>query len=299
VTEGWAPLLAAGPDGRWVSADGHSLHVWSGTTLERSIEAATLFGGPPRVLSADSALAGRYEIDLRSGDATERVSLDAVLDAYDPQGDENQLAVRAVAWTADGSHALVLAEYLPTRLKGGSDAARPGGLLALVHDGSGQLHELDRGRHLDAGPLAGDRWLVSGGERLRAFAPDSGELALDLELDDVATAVATGGDTVAAGLAGGAVIAVAVADPDALRRWTDHSAVIDAVALSPDAGLIASGDRSGGLVVRRAGDDADPVLRTELPGRVDGLCFLAADHLVVALGGAERELRHIELNGAR
>ena len=299
--QGWAPGLASGPGGRWVAGDEHHLHVWSGSTLERTVDLSTMLGRPPRFVTDTAVLSGRYEVDADSGAATERIPVDDLLTAYDPNGNPDQLVVRAVAWTNDGARALVVVEYRPTRLRGATDSVRPGGLLALWRSDDGTVHELDRGTLLASAPVAGDRWLVSGGTKARVFDPGSGEVALPLDTGAAATAVATVGDAVAAGLADGGVVEGNLGGSVPGDRGPTASAVhhgaVSAVALSPDAALVATGDRTGVLVVRRFGAGGEPVLRTEVPGRVDGLCFLAPDHLVVAVGGPERELRHIELNG--
>jgi hypothetical protein len=296
VTQGYAAQLAVGPNGRWVAADEHTLHVWAGTTLERTVDLATMLGGPPRFGTDESVLAGRVEVDLKTGASTERIALRAVLDCYDPQGNPEQLAVRSVAWANDGRHALVFAEYLPTRLHGGTDTVRPGALLAMAQADDPKLRELDRGRFLDAGRLSGDRWLVSGGRRLLAFEPGRQTPVLDLDPDDAVSGIATRDDIIAAGLSGGEVLIVAVNTADDVQRWPGHDAVIDAVAVSSDGRLVATGDRDGHLLVR-AVDTAGAVLGTDLAGSIEGVCFLAPDHLVVAVDGDDTELRHIELNG--
>jgi hypothetical protein len=299
-SDGWAPeLAAAASGGRWAAADEHHVHIWSGQRLERSVDRpALLGGGPPRFLAEGTLLVGRYAVDPDTGAATERVPMDAVVTAFDHRADGDRLAVRAVAWTADGARALLFAQYPPTRVKGASDDVRPGGMLALVSTGLPDVRVLDRGRFLDSGRLAGDRWLCAGGRGLRAFDPVSGDAVLSVEPDIGVTAVVTVGDVVVAGLASGEIVRVDVPEPDRLLRWPRHEAAVDAVALSPDGGLIASGDRNGHLTVWRA-DGTDPLLDTTVPGRVDGVCFLSGEHLVVAVGGPSRQLRHLSLNGER
>lgn len=299
TTDGWAPALAAGPDGSWAAADEHHVHLWSGQQLMRSVDLpALLGGGPPRFLADGTLLAGRYAVDADSGVATERVPLDDLVTAYDPLADGDRLAVRAVAWTADGAHALLFAQYPPTRVKGVSDDVPPGGMLALVSTDPYEVRVVDRGRFLNVGALAGDRWLCAGGRSLRAVDPASGQVVVAVDPGTGVTAVATAGDVVIAGLATGEVLRVDVPQPDQLLRWTGHTAVVDAVALSADATLVASGDRDGHVCVRRA-DGGETVLDTTVPGRIDGLSFLGGEDLVVAAGGADRQLRHLPLRGER
>ena len=296
MTDGWAPALAGGANGHWVSASSGAVYVWSGHTLERSVELAASLGGPPRVLADGRVLAGRFAVDPATGEASERIGFDALRSAFHPQADPGLFEVREVAWSRDGNHALVFAELVPTRLDGAEDELPPGSVLewASASDGS-TVKVLERDAFLSAQPLAGDRWLVAGGDALRAVEPGSGEQVMAVEFEDPVSAVATSGDIVAAALSGGTVAIVAPPDEVSLQRWRRHGAVPDAIALSPDATLVASGDRSGDLQAWTA-DGTRQVLQQPLDGRVDGLCFLAPDHLVVAVGGTNRQLLHLTID---
>jgi sugar lactone lactonase YvrE len=207
--------------------------------------------------------------------------------------------VRSVAWTADGRYALVRAEYPPTRELGATDEVATGEFLAFVGPDPSTVTVLDKGRRLGRAALAGDRWLCAGGRGVRVVDPAGASIRLTFEPRAGVGAVATLGDVVVAGLAAGEVVRLDAADPDAdAQRWARHEAVIDAIALSPDGVLVASGDEDGHLAVWQT-DGSAAVLEQTVPGRVDGLCFLASNRLVVAVGGPERQLLHLELPGER
>ena len=292
MTDGWAPGLA-GSVRRWVSSDQHAVHIWSDTTLEQSVERATQFGLPPRVLADGSVRAGRYELAVGSDEVRELIALESVQKAYDPAGNVQQLIAGQVAWTADGARALLLAEYKPTRVLGESDLVMPGKMLGLADAATGELRVRDQGPFIAGGPVAADRWAVSGGAVLRAFDPATGDVVLSQDTGQVG-AVATLGDIVVGGSPNGTVHRMSVGDPGAGARWPRHAAFVESVALSPDGTRLASGDWNGDLQVWTL-DGAQQLLQRTVGGRVDGLCFLADDHLVVAVGGGTRALLHIAL----
>jgi hypothetical protein len=298
---GWAPALAASTHNEhWAAADEHSVHVWSGDRLAHSVDLPGLLGGgPPRFLADGTLLAGRYAIAPDTAAATERVPLTLLAEAYDPMADSARLAVTA-AWTTDGTHGLVFAQYPPTRLRGDRDAVRPGGMLASVTVQRGMTESvdvrvLDRGRRLDVGCLSADRWLCAGGDELRVFDPARGDTVTSMAFEADVTAVTTVGDVVVAGLSTGDVLTNRVPAGQLLRS-SHHEAVVAALALSADGTLAASGDRAGRLVVWRV-DGTEAMLHTTVPGSVDGICFLRPDHLVVAVGGPDQTLQHVQLTG--
>jgi hypothetical protein len=294
---GWGAELGASPlGGRWAAADGHHVYVWSGEALQRSIDLpGVLGGGLPRFVDGD-LLVGRYAIDLDTGEATERIAIGSLAAAFDPQADEDRLSVEGVAWAGDGTSALVYCEYLPTRMLGERDDVQPGAMLALFSAGTQEVRVLDSGPFLGAGPVAGDRWLCVGGFTLRAFDADTGNESYTADLGTGVTALATLGAIAVGGLATGAIIRAGLADPEAPIQWARHGAVVDAVAISPDGALIASGDREGRLAVWSM-DGAEQVLDLQLGDSIDGVCFLSAANLVVAVSGANGGLRHIPLAG--
>lgn len=298
---GWAPTLAASAfDDRWAAADEHHVHLWSGDQLTHSVDLPGLLGGgPPRFLADGTLLAGRYAIDPDTAAPTERLSLTPLAEAYDPSADSGRLAISA-AWTTDGSRALVFARYAPTRLAGDRDSVRPGGMLALVRVSASadpvDIRVLDRGRRLDIGCLSADRWLCAGGIELRVVDPADPTQVHSMTFDGDVTAVATIGDVVAAGLSTGGVVTSRMPAAQPVRS-SGHDAVIDALALSADGTLVASGDRSGRLLVRSI-DGTQTLLDTTFSGRADGVCFLRPGHLVVAVGGPDQKLQHVSLPGA-
>lgn len=299
ASAGWAPAIAAAPDGAsWAAADEHHVHLWSRDRLARSVDLpGVLGGGSPRFLSGDELLAGRFAIDVATGSTTERLPVEPLAAAYDSRASADRIAVRSVAWTSDGRYALVRAEYPPTREYGKTDDIAPGAFLALVGPDPAAVTVLDRGTRLGKAALAGDRWLCSGGRGVRVVDPAGARVSLTFEPRAGVSAIATLADLVVAGLAAGEVIRLDAADPDAEpQRWARHDAVVEAVAVSPDGALVASGDEDGHLAVWSA-DGSAAVLEQTVPGRVDGLCFVAADHLVVAVGGPDRQWQHLELPG--
>ena len=292
VGDGWAPGLA-GTVQRWVSSDQHAVHVWSDGTLQRSVERATQLGLPPRVMADGSVRAGRWEIAADSDDARELIPLESVQKAYDPAGNVQQLVAGMVAWTADGQYALIAAEYKPTRMLGESDLVMPGKMLALADASTADLRVLDKGPFLSSGPVAADRWVVAGGPALRVFDPATGD-AVGVRDTGHVGAVATLGDVVVAGSPNGTVHRGDAGDAASGEQWQRHGACVESVALSPDGTRVASGDWNGDLQVWTL-DGSQQLLQRTVDGRVDGACFLADDHLVVAVGGSNRALLHIQL----
>lgn len=291
---GWGPALAAGGGGRWASADAHAVHLWSADRYERSVELpGVLGGGQPRFLPGGGLLCGRFAIDPATGAAEERLPLALLASAYDPAADVARITARSVAWTRDGACALVDVEHLARRDRGAEDRAAPGSLLARVAPDGTPVQVLEDGG-LGRPAVAADRWLCAGDGSLRVFDPASADLVAEVPTGGRVTALTTLGDRVVAGLAGGQVMAVDVPTGAEPQTWLRHGAVVDAVALSPDGGRVASGDREGHLEVWHL-DGGRRLLETSVPGRVDGICFLSPDRLVVAVGGPERQLRHLSL----
>lgn len=293
MSDGWAPGLA-GSVQRWVSSDQGAVHIWNDSTLERSIVRATQLGLPPRILADGSVRAGRYEVSAGSDDVRELIALESVQKAYDPAGNVQQLIAGQVAWTADGQHALLVAEYKPTRMLGESDLVMPGKMLALADLTSGELRVLDKGPFISAGPVAADRWVVAGGPALRVFDPATGDEVAVRDTGHVG-ALATLGDLVVAGSPNGTVHRAEAGDPGSGEQWQRHDAFVETVALSPEGARVASGDWNGDLQVWTL-DGSQQLLQRTVDGRVDGACFLADDHLVVAVGGSDRALVHVQLS---
>ena len=123
--------------------------------------------------------------------------------------------------------------------------------------------------------------------------PGTGEVTARSTLDSTVTAIATVGDTVAVAVAAGDVV-ILHAISGSTRKWHALDAVVDALALSPDGELVACGDRAGHLKVQRVGS-GETVFETTVAGRIDGMSFFGSVRVIVAVGGTQRRILHLDV----